>query len=189
MSTNDPPTMIAEVDIYNGTYPGIMIIKLYELYSTRRDLFLNRSLAESELSEMYSDTKALLRYMHRQKADVTTSPLSYELRICVKKCDDPHYATQLVYEDRMHKLKVDPSVLPEGFRDGHYSCSVTLSVGKNFWLRNANDDRILSTVDQAKCRLVLNILQRTGDMGQRPLTLWEHWTSEFRRTFMEDSEV
>jgi hypothetical protein len=186
MSTNDPPTMIAEVDIYRGTYPGVMIIKLYELYSTRRDLFFNRSMSESELLKMYSNTAALLRCMHRQEADVTTSPLSYELRIGVKKCDDPDYAAQLMYEDRMHKLMVDPRVLPEGFREGHYSCSVTLSVGKNFWLRNANDDRILSTVDQAKCRLVLNILQRTGDMGQRPLTLWEHWTSEFRRTFMED---
>ena len=178
---------LAEVEIYKGTYPGVMVIKLYELYSARSGLFSDKDMPESELWKMYCEATNLLRRMHRQESDVTTSPLSHELRIGVQKCVDPDYVAQLVYEDRMHKLKVDPRALPEGFREGHYSCSVTLSVGKNFWLRNANDDRILSTVDQAKCRLVLNILRRTGDIKPRPLTLWEHWTAEFRRTFLEDT--
>lgn len=177
---------LAEVEVYRGTYPGVMVIKLYEVYAARRDMFSSKDISESDWWKVYCDATGLLRCMHRQEADVTTSPLRHELRIGAQKCDDLEYKYQIVYEDRVHKLKVDPSVLPEGFREGHYSCSMTLSVGKNFWLRN-DKERIVSTVDQAKCRLVLNILQRTGEIQPRPLTLWEHWTAEFRRTFMEDS--
>lgn len=181
--------MIAEVEIYKGSYPGVMMLKLYDLNSTRKDFFANKEISDSHWLDMCCDATALIRRMYRQESDVTTSPLDQELRIGVLPCDNPEYVSQIVYEDRVHKLMVDPRVLPAGFKEGHYSCSMTLSVGRNFWLRNENDKRIISTVDQAKCRLVLNILQRTGDIGQRPLTLWEHWTSEFRRTFMEDSEV
>ena len=179
--------MIAEVQIYKGTYPGVMMLKLYDLYSARKEFFANKEISNSHWTDMCCDASELIRRMHRQEADVTTSPMDRELRIGVLPCDDPDHMAQVVYEDRMHKLMVDPRVLPAGFREGHYSCSMTLSVDRHFWLRD--DKRIMRTVDQAKCSLVLNILQRTSDIVPRPLTLWEHWTAEFRRTFMEDYEV
>lgn len=179
--------MIAEVGIYKGSFPGVMMIKLYELHSARKDFFANKEISEPHWLDICCDATSLIRRMYRQESDVTTSPLNQELRIGALKCDDTDYMSEIVYEDRMHKLKVDQRMLPKGFREGYYSCSMTLSVDRNFWLRNEKDKRIINTLDQANCRLMLNILERTGDIVPRPLTLWEHWSSEFRRTFMEDS--
>lgn len=178
-----------EVEVYKGTFPGVMMLKLTEIHSARKGFFADQVVSDGMWLDMHRCVDAIIRHMYRQGSDVTSAPIGEELRVGAKPCDDPDHVAQMCYEDRMHKIMVDPRVLPDGFKEGHYACSVTLSVGRDFWIRDRSAPVLVSTLNQVKCRLVLNLLQRTGDVVPRPLTLWEHWTSEFRRTFMEDSEV
>lgn len=179
--------MIAEVEVYKGTFPGIMLVKLNELQLASKDVFADEDVSQSLIQQINENVAEMMHTMYRMQSDVTTCELNYELRICAGKIDNPDYVAKIVYEDRLHKIVVDWGALPENFREGTYKCSITVIAGPNLWIRDKNHPLIMSSVDQCKCRAVLNLLRRTGDIEPRPLTLWEHWKQEFRRTFMEDS--
>jgi hypothetical protein len=178
--------MIAEVEIYRGTFPGNMLIRLTELRLADKELFSDESASKSLVEHMRDDVAMMMHTMYKMQSDVTTCELDHELRICAGPICDPDHVAKMDYQDRLHKVVVDPRVLPQNFKAGTYKCSLTLSVGNNFWIRDKKHPLIMSTLDQSKCRAVLNLLQRTGDIEPRPLTLWEYWKQEFRRTFIDE---
>ena len=179
--------MIAQIEWYKGFCPGVLLSELTSIHSACEKIYLDTDMRDYVWWGFEKPSNAMVISMYEQNSDVATEPVYKDLRIAMRRLSDPERACKLVYENRMHTIVVDPRHLPVGFRDGHYFCTLTLIVDKGFWFRPPQNGLIVSWLNNTKCKLVLNLLERTGEIVPRPLTLWEHWTSEFRRTFMEDS--
>ena len=177
--------MIAEVELYRGNDPGVMMLKLCGLHCARKNVYADTDILDEANQYMQSPVNFMLRDMYEQNSDTATSPVQTDLRIDARACSDPECAYHIVYEDRMHTAMVNPTLLPEVFKGGLYFCSVTMTVDKNFWFRPQRNNKLCSLINLCKCKLVLNILERTGDVVPRPLTLWEHWKAEFWQTFVD----
>jgi hypothetical protein len=173
--------MIAEVELYCGYDAGVMMSKLYGLHCACKTSYTDGETAYD--ANRY--VKALLHDMYAQNSDAVTCPLHVDLRVSAKTCQNPDYAYQMEYEDEMYTVIVDTELLPKNFKDGVYFCSATMTVGRDFWFRPPKNNKLCDLLNRSKCRLVLNLLERTGDVVPRPLTLWQHWMSELRKTFMD----
>lgn len=191
---------LAEVEIYNGFFPCIMLGNFTSLYSACEHRSGGEFVSDEMWKEYNKDMGKILRLMYVQYSNVTTGTMQYRVRIMKGDCSGEDYLYKLHHKNNMHFIMVDTSILGPNFKDGYYECSLSMYVKEGFWNRDLNSSHrkcCVNDVDSRHCVLKLKILNYKGEISATTTNaqsinlkskfladFWNNIQSEFKSVFL-----